>query len=116
MKGEKAKHTDVFVLKLLDHHCSGLTDEKLNRALDTFARFALTGTLQKLDPGGRIPIEDCRLSISPENKTATLIISIDAKREKELAPAVATAYKNLLNEVNHWGIDSLITAGRKAYG
>ena len=85
-------------------------------ALDTFARFALTGTLQKLDPGGRIPIEDCQLSISSKDKSVTLVISIDAKREKELAPAVATAYQDLLSEIDRWGIDELIAAGRKAYG
>lgn len=110
------KKKDGFMLVLLDRHCSGHTEEKLNQALDTFARFALQGVLQKLDPGGRIPIEDCSLSISVKDKSATLAISISAEREKELVSAVDAVYKDLLGEIDRWGIDKLIAAGRKAYG
>lgn len=110
------KKKSAFVLKLEDRHCSGLSEARLDRALDTLVRFALTGVMQKLDPRGRIPIEDCSLSISTKDKAATLIISIDAKREKELASAVQAVYKDLLSQIDRFGIDQLIAAGRRAYG
>ena len=112
----KGKKTLDFGLVLPDRHCSNLTEGKLDRALDTFARFALQGVLQKLDPRGRIPIEDCSLSTFSEDKRVMLSISIDAKRAKELASAVNAVYEDLLSEIDRWGIDELIAAGRKAYG
>ena len=110
------KKKSVFVLVLHDRHCSGISNDRLDQALDTFARFALQGVLQKLDPNGRIPIEDCSLAISTNDKSATLYISVPPKREKELAAAVNAVYKDLLGEIDRWGIDELIKAGRKAYG
>ena len=109
------KVTNAFVLVLPDRHCSGLSGKRLDSALRTCAKFALTGTLRKLDPRGRIPIEDCGLAISSEAKSATLTISIPAKREQELNAAVATAWRELLGEIDRWGVDKLITAGRQAY-
>ena len=110
------KKKSVFVLVLHDRHCSGISNDRLDQALDTFARFALQGVLQKLDPNGRIPIEDCSLATSADEKSATLYISVPSRREKELAAAVNAVYKDLLGQINHWGIDGLIKAGHKAYG
>ncbi len=111
-----SKKKSVFVLVLLDRHCSGLAETKLDKVLDIFVRFALTGVLQKLDPGGRIPIEDCSLSFSAKDKSATLAITIPEEREEELAAAVNAVYQDLLSQIDRWGIDELIAAGHRAYG
>jgi hypothetical protein len=109
----------AFVLALLDRHYSGLSQVKLDQALKIFAKFALQGALQKmdkLDPVRRIPIEDCSLVFSSAEKSATLSISTSANHEKLLASAVAEVYKDLLSQIDQYGIDALIAAGRKAYG
>jgi hypothetical protein len=103
-------------LVLEERHYTGLTDAKLDKALDTLARFALTGILQKLDPNGRIPIEDCSLVTSSEAKSATVGILIVADREQELASAFAAVSKDLISQIDRYGIDELIAAGRRAYG
>ena len=101
---------------LEERHYIGLTEAKLDKALDTLARFALTGILQKLDPNGRIPIEDCSLAISTKDRSATVGISIAADREQELASAFAAVSKDLLSQIDQYGIDELIAAGRRASG
>ena len=115
-KGVKKKEEFHFVLELPERHCSTLTEKQLDSALKTLARFALKGMFDKLDPGGRIPIEDCSLSIDSEHKCATLIISIPVERRNEILAASTAVYKDLLGEIDRWGIDQLIATGRKTYG
>ena len=105
-----------FQIILEDRHCSGLTDEQLGQALDTFARFVLNGVLMKLDPGGRIPIEDCSISGSTASKSAFLSISIIAERDEELLSAYTSVYGDILSQIERYGIDELIAAGRRADG
>jgi len=59
---------------------------------------------------------DGGLDSTAKDKSATLAISISAEREKELVSAADAVYKDLLGEIDRWGIDKLIAAGRKAYG
>jgi hypothetical protein len=111
-----AKKKVGFTLGLQDHQVQGITPAELEKALDTLARFALSGIFQRMDPNGKIPIGDCELSISSITKSATLGISIDPKREQELAGAVAAVYKDLTSQIDRFGIQELIKAGRRAYG
>ena len=67
----------------------------------------------KLDPRGRIPIEDCSLEIASKDKAAIFTISIPAEREQEMNAAAATALQELLGQIDRWGVDKLIAAGRK---
>ncbi len=110
---EKIK--DQFILKLEDRQCSGLTEEKLKFALDTLARFTLQGVWEKLDAKGKILAEDCKITISTQDKAAVLVISISPEREGELGGAVMTVYQDLYGQIDRWGIDKLIEAGKKAY-
>jgi hypothetical protein len=111
---EKKKIGLSIVLE--DRHVVGLSEEKLDKALDTLARFALTGILQKLDPNGRIPIEDCSLVTSTKARSAIVGISIAADREQELSTAFAAVSKDLISKIDQYGIEKLISAGRSAYG
>lgn len=114
-----AKQKNGFNLSLSDQQCTGISGTRLDKALEIFAKFALRGTLDKMDGLShvpRIPIEDCSLSIHPSTKSVTLSIMVDDKYEKDLASAVAAVYQDLRSQINRYGIQTMIDAGRRAYG
>ena len=114
-----AKKKIGFSLSLTDQQCTGISGARLEKALEIFAKFALKGTLDKMDGLSyvpRIPIEDCALSTHPLTKSVTLSIMIDGKYEKDLAAAVATVNQDLQQQINRYGIQTMIDAGIRAYG
>jgi len=114
-----AKKKIGFNLSLTDYQCVGISGANLDKALEIFAKFALKGTLDKMDALShipRIPIEDCALSIHQSTKSVTLSIKIDGKYEKDLAAAVAAVNQDLTTQINRYGIQTMIDAGKRAYG
>ena len=113
------KKKNLFVLKLLDNQCAGPSPQELDKALDTLGRFALKGTLEKMDQRDRsyrIPIEDCGIMVSVGDKSASLTISTPPSQEQMLASTVAEVYQDLQKQINQYGVGALITAGRQTYG
>ncbi len=104
------------VLEIADRHSTGLSEAKLDEALQTCARFALGEVLKACDPRGRIPIEDCRFIRQDVGNSIVVGVSIPVEREGEVSAAAAAAATKLLGDIDRWGIDALITAGRQAFG
>ena len=114
-----AKQKSGFSLSMTDQQCAGVSGASLYKALEIFAKFALRGTLDKMDGLShvpRIPIEDCSLIIDSPSKSVMLSIMIPPEHEQELAAAVAAVYQDLRNQINRFGINVMIDAGIKAYG
>jgi hypothetical protein len=101
------------VLEIAERHSAGLSEAKIDEALATCARFALGEVLKACDPQGQIPIEDCRFIRSETGNSIVVGVSIPVEREGEVSAAAAAAAKKLLADIDRWGIDALITAGRQ---
>jgi len=112
---DKHKIEVECVLEITDRHAAGLPEAELEEALQTCARFALGEVLKACDPQGRIPIEDCRFIRQDVGNSIVVGISVPVEREGEVSTAATAAAKKLLGDIDRWGIEALISAGRDAF-